>query len=812
MNNKMPSMFEGVSFQLAKLGIIVALILGMVMSAIQLYFDFRDQSKDFDKLMSQIIQLTMPAATRSVDTLDVGLASEIANGLMAYDFIYYVTIKDDSGGLLAERNRPLTIVENEYLYSLVSEREREFTTKLNVSGYQSNIFGELVFGVDTTIFFSGYFSRLKFNFLIGLLRDVLLVFCLFVIFHIKLTNPLMRISRELNEIDPELSDDGRLTLLPAKRRDELVSIITNNNKLFDILGESFRNRRIAGESLRKSQESLRQIIDVLPVLISARDLKGHYLFANKRLKDTVGFDESGDIAGLTVNQLLGSTGQDVEKIINCDTRVILKREEIDIVEDDVLSVEGDKLCLQTHMVPLDYYGEVVSLSVSVDISERKKVQKRMEHMVHHDVLTGLPNRLRLVDRLELEIEKAKNNAYYGAVLFIDLDNFKSINDSLGHSVGDYVLQEIALKLRSTVREEDLVSRLSGDEFVVVLSCLDKNLKNSTLKAADISEKIRDVVAQPFKYEGTDIRMTASIGIAVFPDEDNMVQEFLRYADAAMYQVKEAGRNAIKFFNKNMAENARLQLIVEGELLKAYEEQQFELYYQPKINAHTGVIVGAEALLRWNHPVRGVVSPFEFIPALEKTGLIVEVGHWIIEQACKMLVYCDKAGFWQEGMRLSVNISPRQFHREGFSADVLKLLSDYDIPEKSLDMEVTESIVIDNLDDVVKIMSELSAAGVSFSLDDFGTGYSSISYLKILPVSTLKIDRSFIQDITHDHNDRVLVQTIITMGRLLGLEVVAEGVETRQQLSVLQNYECDVYQGYYHSMPLLFSDLENELKK
>lgn len=811
MDRKFSSLFEGISFQLARIGIVVAFLLGLVMSLVQIYFDFKTQSKEFERLIGQIIEVTTPAAERAVDTLDVNLAREIANGLLAYDFVYLVTIRDDSKNILAQEKRPiLDSVGPKYLYNFFHEKQSNYTANLKISGYSANIFGELSFSVDLHQFFSGYYSRVKFNFIIDFARNIILVFFLFVLFYIRLTKPLTRISREISEINPAYSDDRRLTVFPKKRNDELANIVLNSNKLLDVVSESLAKQKVVEGSLRKTQDSLKQIINALPVMIGARNIEGYYLFTNKTLEHILGY-EPGGMAGVHVAKLFDGTGQDIDSILKCDASVIFDQKEIDIVEDDFICADGKVICLQTHMVPLDYFGENICLSVSVDISERKQAQEEMEHMVHHDALTGLPNRLRLVEYLENEVSRAKRHSYYGAVIFIDLDNFKSINDSLGHSVGDYVLQEIANRLLGVVREEDLVSRLSGDEFIVVLSVLDLDLDMAHKKAGEISEKIRNTVSKSFKHNGIDLRITASIGVSVYPDDDDMVHDLIRYADAAMYQVKETGRNAIKFFNKSMAEKAQLQVVMEGELHQAVKNSQFELYYQPKIDLKTGSIVGAEALLRWNHPVRGLVSPLDFIPVLEKSGLIIEVGHWVIEQACQMLVRWSESELWRPGMRLSVNISPRQFHREGFANDVMVLLESYSIPKNSLDMEVTEGIVINNIDTVIKTMQELSDQGVSFSLDDFGTGYSSISYLKRLPVATLKIDQSFVRDILDDKNDRVLVETMITMGRVLGLEVIAEGVETEDQLALLLEYECDVYQGYLFGPAVIVPDFEVMLK-
>jgi EAL domain-containing protein (putative c-di-GMP-specific phosphodiesterase class I) len=346
----------------------------------------------------------------------------------------------------------------------------------------------------------------------------------------------------------------------------------------------------------------------------------------------------------------------------------------------------------------------------------------------------------------------------------------------------------------------------------VLTVLDQDMETAALRAGEISEKIRTIISQPYIYDNMELRVTCSVGVVVYPDKNNSVHELLRYADTAMYQVKEKGRDSIEFFNEEMADKVSRQLTMEGDLHRALEESQFELYYQPKIHIRTGRVEGAEALLRWNHPTKGMISPVEFIPVLETSGMIIDVGQWVLEAACKTLVSWDEAGLWRSGMRMSINISPRQFRRNAFVDDVLATLAKYPLPADSLDMEITEGIVIQRVDEAIQTMTTLSERGISFSLDDFGTGYSSISYLKRLPVSTLKIDKGFVRDIIDDRNDRVLVETIITMGRLLDMELVAEGVEESEQLAILKSFGCDYYQGYLSSQAVPYEAFEEILDR
>ncbi|WP_111643301.1 putative bifunctional diguanylate cyclase/phosphodiesterase [Marinimicrobium alkaliphilum] len=798
-DNNAPTIFQGISFQLAKIGIIIAVVLGLVISSAQFYLGFRLQLSEFDELMQRVIQVATPPAARSVHTLDDDLSAEVVAGLLVYDFVTEVTITDELGNVLASGATPVRDSGTRWLTALLTEGVRQYASYLIIPGYGQETAGSIYLEVDVDQALSGFYGRSELGVVTGFLRNMLLVVSLFIVFYLLLTKPLVRLAREIRSINPDRPGVRRLTSLPG-RKDELAQLVSSSNQLLDVVELSLAKRRAVELALRKSEEHVRQIIDRLPVMIGARNVSGYYLFANKSLADALGYTPE-EMRNIHVRQLLGDTQQNLDSLMAQDARVINRQEEIDIAEEAFTTATGEQRFLQTHVMPLAFYDETVALVVSVDITERKNAQAKMEFMAHHDALTNLPNRIQLIERLEHEIRRAERHGYYGAVLFIDLDQFKNINDSLGHPVGDKVLKEVAQRLVGTVRDEDLVVRLSGDEFVVLLTVLDQDISTAALRAGEISEKIRRVVSQPYQHDNLDLRVTCSIGVVVYPDRNNSVHELLRYADTAMYQVKEKGRDAIEFFNEDMADRVSRQLIMEGDLHRAIDDDQFELYFQPKVDMGSGQIVGAEALLRWNHPEKGLISPADFIPVLETSGLILDVGQWVVEEACLTLCDWQKRGVWRRGMRLSINISPRQFRRTAFAEDVLAMLDRYPVPEHSLEMEVTEGIIIQRIDEAIDTMEQLVARGVSFSLDDFGTGYSSISYLKRLPVSVLKIDQSFVADIIEDRNDRVLVETIITMGRLLGMEVVAEGVEQEAQFDILQRYGCHFYQGYFCSPPL-----------
>ena len=810
MRDNPPSFFHGISFQLAKIGIILAFVLSFFMSEAQLYLDFHNQQEELESLINRVIEVATPPAARSVQTLDDELSDEVVNGLLRYGFIYEVTITDELGNILAQGRSERPPSTTRWMTEQLTQSSKEYSADLMIAGYAEGTAGNIRFSVDMDQALAGFYARSELGLFTGVLRNMLLVLLLFFAFYFTLTKPLAKLAREINNINPDHPGVQRLTPLPARRKDELAQLISSSNQLLDVVELSLAKRRAVELALRKSEEHLRQIIDSLPVMIGARNIAGYYLFANKALSDKLGFTQE-QMRNQHVRQLLKNSVFDIDSMLQNDQRVISGGQAIDVFEEVFVTATGESIYLQTHIMPMAFYDEKVALIVSVDVTERKNAQAKMEYMAHHDALTGLPNRIQLVERLEHELRRAERHAYYGAVLFIDLDQFKNINDSLGHPVGDRVLQEVASRLTRTVRDEDLVARLSGDEFVVVLTVLDQELGTAALRAGEISEKIRAVISQPCVYDNMELRVTCSVGVVVYPDRNNSVHELLRYADTAMYQVKEKGRDSIEFFNEEMADKVSRQLVMEGDLHRALDEKQFELYFQPKVDVRSGRVKGAEALLRWLHPTKGTISPIDFIPVLETSGMILEVGQWVLEEACKTLVRWQEQGLWQDGMRLSINISPRQFRRNAFVDDVLQTLDTYAIPHKSLEMEITEGIVIQRVDEAITTMTVLADQGISFSLDDFGTGYSSISYLKRLPVGVLKIDQGFVRDIIEDRNDRVLVETIITMGRLLDMEVVAEGVEQAEQLTILKQYGCHFYQGYYFSPAVNLTAFEDILR-
>jgi diguanylate cyclase (GGDEF)-like protein/PAS domain S-box-containing protein len=439
------------------------------------------------------------------------------------------------------------------------------------------------------------------------------------------------------------------------------------------------------------------------------------------------------------------------------------------------------------------------LMIREDISERREQEERIAYQAHYDALTTLPNRVLALDRLVQVSGQARRDGDRAAVMFLDLDNFKEINDTLGHEAGDELLRQAAVRLRGTVREADTVARLGGDEFLVILAGLGRGKD-----AAAVADKVIEAFATPFPVAGRDLIISPSIGLAIFPEDGDEPAVLLRNADLAMYEAKEAGRNTYRFFNQAIHDLSLRRLEIGHRLRSAMTRGELQLLFQPLIHAQSGRLIGAEALLRWHNDQLGTVPPETFIPVAEQGGLIVEIGAWVLREAC------TRAAQWrarQADFLMAVNVSPRQFREPDFADQVAAVLGEFDLPPAALEIEVTEGLLLHNQDDVRAVLDALRALGIRLSMDDFGTGYSSLSYLRAFPFTTLKIDRGFVHDVSDDAGDRDLVIAAVSMAKALGLRVIAEGVETDAQWMFLNGIDCDVVQGYRFGRPVCASDFE-----
>lgn len=447
--------------------------------------------------------------------------------------------------------------------------------------------------------------------------------------------------------------------------------------------------------------------------------------------------------------------------------------------------------------------------LQLDIARHKEAEDKIQHLAYYDLLTNLPNRRLLIDRLEHSLAVNARHKNHGAILFIDLDHFKTLNDTKGHSIGDLLLVEVAKRLQSCAREGDTLARLGGDEFVVILEDLNEDAAQAAVQVEALCSKIISAVNQPYHLDNYLYHSSASIGICMFSNQQITVDELLKRADIAMYQAKSAGRNTLSFYDPAMQATLQARAALEFDLRLAIEENQFKLYYQMQVD-YAGKVHGAEVLIRWQHPIKGLVPPLQFIPLAEETGLILPIGLWVLNTACAQIKAWENDPIASH-LQIAVNVSASQFHDPDFVKHVSDMLENYAIQSDRLKLELTESLVLNNVEEAIVKMQSLRELGVRFSLDDFGTGFSSLYCLTKLPLDQLKIDQTFVRNICINNRDAVVVQTIIGMANNLGIEVIAEGVELEDQRAFLKQHDCNFYQGYLFSKPLPIEAFEAKLK-
>lgn len=550
------------------------------------------------------------------------------------------------------------------------------------------------------------------------------------------------------------------------------------------------SERSQEELVRSSREALAQVIDTVPALISAADKDSRIVFVNAHLADFVNSTPES-LTGKLLSEVLRSNkpefSQQVHRSIVTDQRSSVS------FEESVTDLAGAQRVFLTTKTSMRAFSgtETSVLTTSVDITERKQAESTLRHIALHDTLTDLPNRRMLYDWIKEELSGAQAQF---AILLIDLDRFKAVNDAFGHAGGDRMLQLVTSRLLGTVSSDDLVARMSGDEFVVVQA----NIRSPD-DAEDLARKIINSLSAPFLLEETEIRIGCTIGITLAPRDSQDAEKLLRYADLSMYRAKAEGRNTLRFYSSEMDSISWNNIGLETDLRKAVVQEQFELHYQPQIDLETGSIVGAEALLRWNRPDYGLTAPNAFIDIAEETGLINEIGAWVLRQACAQAVAWQSLGYGPIG--ISVNLSPVQFLRQ----DIVQLVEDAlratGLNPEFLELELTEGSLLKDVERTKGILQRLKKIGVRIAIDDFGVGFSSLSYLKNFTVDTLKIDRSFISSLLAGSRDEAIVRAIISLAQSLELKVVAEGVETNPQLACLLNFDCDEAQGYLFSRPV-----------
>lgn len=562
--------------------------------------------------------------------------------------------------------------------------------------------------------------------------------------------------------------------------------------------------RLTEEALRQAKQQMDSIVAHMPAMIflkRADDLS--FALLNQAGEELLGY-RAAELVGKSDRDLFPP--EQADAFIARDREVLASPGAIDIPEEQVTIASGETRTLYTRKVALrDIHDQPqYLLGISIDISARKRSEERINQLAFFDQLTGLPNRTLLLDRLRQTLATHARSGQYGALLFIDLDKFKTLNDSFGHDRGDLLLQQVAERLATCVRAGDTIARLGGDEFVVMLTQLNSNTSLAGEQVEMIGEKILHSLNQPYQLINVVHHCSASIGATLFNAPRDEVEALLKQADLAMYKAKAAGRNALRFFDPEMESEVLRRTHLERDLRNALELRQLQLHYQAQITG--GILSGTEALVRWLHPERGLIPPDEFISLAEETGLIETLGRWVLETACLQLVRWAKVPELKH-LSIAVNVSARQFRKADFVAEVSEILSRTGVNPRHIKLELTESLLVEDVDNVIEKMHALKNIGVGFALDDFGTGYSSLYYLKHLPFDQMKIDRSFVRDILDDTNDATIARTIVTLAQSLGLGVIAEGVESQEQLDFLAELHCYAYQGYFFSHPLPIDEFE-----
>ncbi|MGD8378845.1 MAG: EAL domain-containing protein [Gammaproteobacteria bacterium] len=553
-------------------------------------------------------------------------------------------------------------------------------------------------------------------------------------------------------------------------------------------------------ALRESEQLLSSITDNIFEGIYRGEMGRGVIYCNHALARMFGYQTSDEMLGVAGPILYADPGRRDQLRALLEKQGYYKNEEVEYIRSDGSHFIGVNNAVAVH----DANGNVLYYDGAIyDITERKQAEEQVHRLAHYDSLTDLPNRMLLRDRMSQGLSHVRRNGTKLAVLFLDLDRFKTVNDSLGHDIGDELLRTVARRLASVLRTHDTVSRQGGDEFVIVV--LDVQSRQDV---ARVAAKLLEVVAQPYDINGEELHITPSVGISLYPDDGTEIETLIRNADAAMYQAKENGRFNFQFFTQDMSTVAMERLSLENSLRQALDRDEFVLRYQPQVSLSTGEIIGVEALIRWNHPKRGMVPPGDFIPLAEQTGLIVPIGEWVLATACRDNQAWRMAGL--PALPVSVNLSAIQFRRRNLHRVIAGILAETGLPPELLELEVTESVVMHESHDAQLAVSRLNELGIRLAIDDFGTGYSSLGYIKRFRIDRLKIDQSFVRDAPRDPEDAAICRAIIMLAHSLRLQVIAEGVETEEQVAFLRDHQCDAIQGFCFSRPLPADDYRDLL--
>lgn len=783
------------SFILGVRSLALLMCLGLLMALLQTFFDFKQRQQEVKDTIDSVVSFSIGSASNAAFLLSEEQAAEVVKGLSNFDYFSYIAIIDDRDDVMADFNRqtPSQNGKSEFFNPILFLFIENFTrSSFALMSENSNIanrqtYGEMVLIIDNHKALASVYERAMRMFVISLTGYIALTLALCILYHYTLASPLIRLARRFQRVNTKSIASQNISHVLGHEENEFSLIVNSANDML---------QRISTSQILLSERSqrFRLILDTAPALIFSLDSNLAFVFANKSTATFYGYSIY-ELKGRPASEVIEPIDPRMMKAVT-DFFTSSKRQLNQIVP--VRNASSISCHMEMSIVKFKTPDGHSILVTATDVTKRVQAEEKIESLAYYDALTSLPNRNKVYEILN-QVKEA-SSASYGIAAIADLDQFKRINDTLSHSVGDQLIVKLARRLRKDFSFSDLIARLGADEFL----CIEENVSNdidiAQKSAKMLGERLRTCISKDIEIGLHSYALSASVGVVVYNKDDMNADEILQYADTAMYESKRAGRNCVTLFQDEMATKAAQLLQLERDIMKAMFEDEFYFVLQPIVDSATQELSGAEALMRWRKGDE-LIQPNDFIPFLEESALIVEVGERILVKVCEYLSDLIKNDLLPDGFKVAVNISVKQLIRSDFIDMVSGILKKYSISGHLIEFEITESVALHNMVDTIDKILRLKQMDINFSLDDFGTGYSSLSYLKDLPVDKLKIDRSFINDITVDQQDENLVRSIIQLASNLGLKTVAEGVETQAQVEWLMVTGNILLQGYYFSKPL-----------